>query len=290
MLPLMLTNDLNLREPLFKALERDDYSKGDSDFSVTELIKPPRIAELQRRHKADIVEDASDKIFTLFGKAIHTILEKAASERYLVEQRFFTEFEAAKVSCEIDLFDKELLALQDWKITSRWTVADGAREEWIAQGNLAKYLMWKNGHEVKSIQFVAIFRDWSKIQATLKKDYPPRQVEVLEIPQWSRAETEAFLSERIAMHRAAKLGPELPLCTARERWARPTKWALMKKGRKTAIKLYDTEDQANAALNNSGDNHFVEVRPGSSVRCQHYCQVLPYCRQGQEIVRLECGF
>ncbi len=54
----------------------------------------------------------------------------------------------------------------------------------------------------------------------------------------------------------------------------------MKKGGKRAVKLYDTEleAQSHAAQDKS---LFVETRPGQSVRCEAYCRVAAFCSQRQ---------
>ena len=48
------------------------------------------------------------------------------------------------------------------------------------------------------------------------------------------------------------------------------KWALMKKDRKTALKLFDTEAEA---LEAKGDDKslYVEYRAGKDVKCDSYC-------------------
>lgn len=276
-----LLNDLNLPEPLVEAIEHRDssYDKGQSDYSVTQLIAPPRIVELKRQWHKHLVDDASNRIFALFGQAVHTILERSAGDRYVVEKRYFIEHDGAKISGQIDLYDRQEKSLQDWKICSYHVAADGAKPEWIAQGNLNRYILWKNGIRVKEIKFIGIFRDWSKLAASRKSDYPQNQVKVLPIPLWSQEEVEAYLSERISLHRAAAI--ELPMCSSEERWERPHKWAVMAKGKKRALKLHDSEEEARKHSDKVEDSK-VEDRPGENVRCLHYCPVVQYCDFGRE--------
>lgn len=75
----MLTNKKNLSEAIVRALGRDWYSgTGEKrDYSVTELLNPPKIIHLMRRHKDELEEDVSEKIFMLMGSAMHAILERA---------------------------------------------------------------------------------------------------------------------------------------------------------------------------------------------------------------------
>ena len=70
---------------------------------------------------------------------------------------------------------------------------------------------------------------------------------------------------------------ELPKCTSEERWAKPDTYAVMKKGRKTALRLLPTEEQAKEYI---GDQDFsVEFRKGVSTRCEGYCEVSQFCNQ-----------
>jgi hypothetical protein len=284
----IFSNDLGLPAPLVAAIKRDDYEKGDCDFSVTELIRPPRIAVLSRRYGDVITEDAADRIFSLIGTAIHIILERASSDRYITETRFVIEFEGTRIGGRIDLYDKETMTLADWKITSRYATKEGPKPEWIAQGNLNRYLLWKNGIQVKEIQYVAILRDWSLMQvARNRSDYPEKQVQVLPLPKWEKEEVENYLRERISIHRTAEI--ELPMCTEEERWTKKPKFALKKKGMKRAVRLYDTEVQAEAALANRPETdmkkYFIEPREGEETRCLHYCPVAAYCDFGREVAR-----
>ncbi len=114
--------------------------------------------------------------------------------------------------------------------------------------------------------------------AMRSQEYPDSQVKVLDVPVFDRADVEAYLESRLQAHIEAQ--DVLPECTPEEKWERPERWALMKKGAKRAIKLYDTEAQASAAV--SDPKQFVEQRPGEWVRCHYYCTVSAYCSTFRE--------
>lgn len=278
-----LTNNLNLPAPLVAAIANDNYSGGTSDYSTTGLLRPPRIAELSRRHWDDLTEDVSDRIWSLFGQVTHTIIERAATNE-LVEKRLFMTIFGKTVSGQVDLFQGDIL--WDWKTTSIYSGKDGPKDEWTQQGNINRLLCAENSIEVNRIQYVALYRDWSKMASERKEDYPASQVEVFQLPLWPLAKTRAFVEERIALHEASKT--ELPLCSDEERWARPEKWAVMKKGAKRAVKLHETEEQAMAHIGNLGElssKHSVEHRPGENTRCLFYCPVSSRCVQFREMVQ-----
>lgn len=278
-----LTNNAGLPEPLVEAIRNDSYSQEFTDYSVTELVKPPRISALRRAHSSEMSEDASDRIFSLIGQGIHSILERAASNRYIVEERFgLKTASGVTVSGRIDLFDQETKALQDWKITSRFATKDGPKPEWTAQGNLNRLILERNGIQVKKIEYVAIYRDWSKMAVARGVDnMPEKQVEVIPIEMWTCEETDEYLAERIRLHEEAKT--DLPMCSDEDRWYKPPKFALMKKKRKRAIKLYPTEAEALAAV--TEPDQYIEARKDEHTRCLYYCECAPYCTQFRDYMQ-----
>lgn len=76
----MLTNNKELSVGLFNALSYDSYTKGDCDFSATELLSPPRIIRLKSLFKDQVQEDASDVIYRILGRAVHSLAENARAE------------------------------------------------------------------------------------------------------------------------------------------------------------------------------------------------------------------
>ena len=51
----------------------------------------------------------------------------------------------------------------------------------------------------------------------------------------------------------------------------------MKNGRKTAIKLFDSEADADAYAGELGNSHYVEHRPAVSRKCEDYCSCCDFC-------------
>ena len=91
---------------------------------------------------------------------------------------------------------------------------------------------------------------------------------------WSDEQADAFIEERVRLHQL----DEPPHCSDEDVWAKPTKYALMKAGRKSAVSLHATAGEAAAARAALGAG-YVEVRPGTAERCQNYCPVADYCPQ-----------
>lgn len=273
-----LTNKLNIPEAIVRAVANDSYNAGNSDISVTSLINSPRLSALRRSHGGEIVEDVADRIWSLFGQATHVVIERAKSETDMVEKRLFTEVEGWKVSGQFDYWSHG--ALIDWKTTSVWSVIHGIKPEWENQLNLLDYLCNVNGIFVEKLQIIAIFKDWSKMKARTDKSYPQKHVAVIDIPKWSKEDQEQYLLDRVRAHQSAR--KELPLCSPEERWERPSKWAVMKPNRKSAVRLVDTEQEAHEYAEwKELKDYYLVYRQGEPVKCKDYCPVAPHCEQYQ---------
>lgn len=286
-----LTNKLQLPDAFVDAVKNDGYSSGGADFSVTGLLKPPKVSELERRHWDEIEEDVSDRVWSLFGQVTHLILERA-NKTAIAERRLSITVEGVTVSGGMDLYD-EGGKLTDYKTASVYKVtsADGT-SEWEKQLNMYAVILRANGHKVTSLEAVALCRDWrpSELEQALKngRAYPQAQVVNIPLKLWPDDIAEKFLRERVILHKQARLTGQLPDCTDKERWMRDEHWAVKKIGGKMAVKgsLKQTKEEAQAFLDALPDKakHFLEHRPGKSVRCENYCNALPWCSQGQALV------
>src|SRR5262252_3843809 len=176
-----LTNNANLPSPLVKAISNDSYDRGQCDFTVTELLVPPRARALTQQHWDEIEEDASDLIWRLLGQIGHSILERAADPAYS-EHRFFGKIAGKIVSGRADLhFDGGYYHLWDYKFTSVYTAKNGMRPEWEQQVNMLRWLAMNQSkgrikHHVDKGSICAIYRDWSKPKAAREQGYPQHDV------------------------------------------------------------------------------------------------------------------
>lgn len=172
--------------------------------------------------------------------------------------------------------------LYDYKITSVWSVLNDHKFEWEAQGNCNRLLLHEHGVEIEKLEIIAILRDWSKTKAQFDRDYPNVQVKRIKLPVWSLEDTQKFLETRIALLQQYENTPddELPPCTEKDKWSKPTTYAVMKQGRKRALKLFDVELEA--AIYAKQNDGYVEVREGQEIRCESYCDVCTKCNYWQD--------
>lgn len=278
-----LTNKYNLPATIMNVIARPTYTKGKANFSVTELLNSPQIVQLKRKHWDELEEDASDMVWSIFGSAIHGILEHGKDENHIVEERIHLTIENTQVSGAIDLqeIEEDGIVLSDYKTTSAWVVQN-MKQDWHDQLNTYAYLIEQvKKVPVKKLQIVAIVRDWSRRDAE-KDGYPKAPIVVIDIPLWPLEQREQFLKDRIHKHISAvfdmEIGDELQPCTSDDMWEKETSYAVKKEGGVRAKSVHKTREEAEAALTKG---YFIEERPGERTRCQSFCQVAPFCKQYQ---------
>lgn len=273
-----LTNRLNLPEPLVEAVKRQTHNIGISDISITELIGPPQIAYLEKKHEEEITEDASDRIFSLLGQIVHGILEKSDSSG-VTERRLDISVEGWKVSGQMDRYCDGVL--QDYKLTTLWKFKNAeVSPEFSKQLNCYAEILRQNHFPVKKLQIVGILRDWSMGAARRDPQLPQQQVIIQEVPLWGEEFTRNYIRERVILHQQARLG-KVSECTKEDRWAKPEMFAVMKKGLKRAVRLYEKESDA-VQHQSLEPNSYLERRPGESTRCENWCSVSRWCPQFQK--------
>lgn len=305
-------SEIDLPLPLYQMLCHDSYTRGDSIFSVTDLIKPVQITQLTRRHEAEMPpQDPRANIYRVLGSAVHDLLERVGlqnpDDSQLIEERLYATVGDVPISGQIDLHSTyEHGVLTDWKQV-RVSAMKFEKTEWHQQLNCYAHLMRQHGYEVTSARICAIFRDWSqsgmglwrastvdgrKIVCKKQRDYPEWGCQILEIPLWSDDEVARYLEERVALHKQAAELPDdqLPECTPTERWRRDV-WRVRKigavksRGNKSSFK---TEAEAREYLAEMGPEFELSARPGVATRCVFYCTAAPFCQQiAQEGLEIE---
>lgn len=290
------TNVSNLPKVIERAVANDPYDSSGSDISTTRLIAPPRIRVLEKNNFDLIKEDVSDRIFSLLGQSVHHIIERAKQKTDIAERRLFYKDDAITngwtLSGAFDLLTRQG-NLIDFKVTSAWSALDAVtngKDEWEQQLNVLDFLCRKKQKElirykkeikVKSLSIMAILRDWSKMRVMQSDNYPRKQVVMIPIRRWTEEEQENYVRTRIKLHQDAEQTNQLPLCTAKERWRKEDTYAVMKDGRKTAWRVFNTKEEAVQFLLSQkmieGKGCSIVFRKGEDVRCQHYCRVNEFC-------------
>jgi hypothetical protein len=285
------TNKFNLPQTFVNVIHRPTYSKGKAHISATEIINSPRIVQLKKKYWDEIEQDASEMVWSLFGSAVHNILEHGKDDHHVVEERLHIEFEGWQISGAIDLQEFEpngTVSISDYKVTGAWAVMN-EKDDWHRQLNIYAWLVEAvKKIPVGKLQIIAIIRDWSARDAATKENYPQSPVATIDIPIWSFEEREAFMKKRILDHATAlfemETDGELPECTAEDMWEKQTTYAVKKPDGVRAKSVHKTLEEAQHALNQV-KGYQIEIRQGERTRCKNYCQVSQFCTQYQNYLK-----
>jgi len=284
------TNKYNLPQSIFDAISNDTYDlkKDPNIISVTTLINPPKIRLLRQRHDVEIEEDITENIWSLLGSAVHEVLGRVDDKNRLIEERINIPVNGKVVSGKSDIYEITEKCIQDYKVTSAWSIvfSPEGKKEWIEQLNVYAWLYRQLGFDVERLRIVAILRDWSKTKAQADSDYPQLQIKVIEIPLWSFDQQDMYVVDRVSLHQLfePKEDDLIPCCTPEERWATADTWAIYKNGNKRAVKVCDTEEEASRLITEFDQKQTwrIEHRRGEDKRCKDYCSVNQFCNYYKE--------
>ena len=275
------TNIHNIDDAVVQAVTNDPYRR-EGDISVTELVSPPQMVYLMRKHASEMVQDVNDAYYTFRGRLVHQILEAAQlPEGSIKEQRFSTEILGWTVTGKPDVWLPDG-TLKDYKTMLTYAYLLGPKVEWEQQLNLYAAILRRNGMKVERSQIIAFFLDWQDRKAQFDDEYPQSFSITINVPCWPEIEADVFLVERVAAHQAALMDFTYEPCTPEERWAVPDTYAVKKRGAKRASRVFQDLELANEFAA-SAAGFEVEHRPGGSRRCENYCRAMPFCDQAKAL-------
>lgn len=288
----MITNELNLPQPFVDAATSNHRYKPNR-YSVTEVLGGTCEAVLKRRHQGESDEDVSDRVWAILGTAAHKVMEASeATPTQMQEKWLCVSVGDYELSGIFDLYDDADGTVTDWKVTSVWQVMFGETEKWRKQLLAYCWMLRQKGYDAHRGQIVAILRDHSKRKAATEADYPDHPVQVFswEFTEDNFTEAARWIADWFSEVQLQELLPdgELEPCDDDTRWHKPDKWAVMRRGQKRAVKLFDSESAATKhadwlmnQASNKGRMCYVEFREGEDTRCQSYCSVAQFCPYGR---------
>jgi len=281
-----LTNKYGLPNTVVRALTRSEYSKGESNRSVTQIIDSPRVRILRQENWDNMEEDVSEKMWAVLGSAAHKMFEETGDDKHVTEERLFAEVEGWVISGAIDVqrIDDGGITIIDYKTTSVWSVILG-KKEWEYQLNCYAYLIRRSTWKiVTSATVLAVLRDFKR-NLFKKQEHGQCAVSVMNINLWPNDQQESYIKQRVALHQEVEMshamGEKVIHCTDLEQWRKPNSFAVMIEGKKRAKMICETETEAEfqASMVQGG---YVEKRFGIPMKCQaNYCGVAQQCDQKQ---------
>ena len=81
---MIITNKFNLPKTIVNVVKRPQYTKGKAKLSITEIMNSPRIVQLRKKHEAEIEQDVADMVWSIFGTAVHGLLEHGKDSNHLI--------------------------------------------------------------------------------------------------------------------------------------------------------------------------------------------------------------
>jgi len=283
---MILKNKMNLPEGFVKAVSTEKHN-APGCLSATTLIQGVKQIILTDRYWDYLEEDVSDRIWAIFGTAVHSVLAKEG-EYDFIEQEMSYKVGGITVTGQIDCYNMKHGIIDDYKTATVTKIKFKNFVDWYLQGMIYAWLLVKNNFPVKRCRFIAILKDHSKTDAMRERDYPKAPVYIYEFPvtQKDLFKIGMFIKNKVEEYQHCITLPDndIPPCTSEERWERPPKFAVMKDGLKRAVRLFDRQEDAELLVETKCGKHYIEHRKGESVKCRSYCSCNCFCSFYKESV------
>lgn len=255
----MITNNYNLPQKIVDLIEADNYKYTENRYSATEILNSTKEIILKRRYHKVVITDVSDHVNKLFGTAFHTLFDIDSQSEVKVEH---TLNNGVTMSGRVD--DVRDNILTDYKTCSVYKITAGDFSDWEKQCLIYAWLLSKQGIFVEKIRVIAFIKDWSATRKQVTSNYPESQIYVYElnVSNFMLQDTESWVIKKTNELTQYKNVPnnELPEPSDEELWKTPDVFALMKHGRKSAVKLYDNLEEAQAQV--ISDDFYIDHRIG----------------------------
>ena len=284
--------------------------------SATSLLKPPKEFWLMRRFGEQIEVGASHFLESIYGTVWHLGFEQLYNnnKRYIQEERMYFSIDIDGkqiiITGKPDLYNKETETLTDFKETSVWTIIYESKiDDWEKQLNIYAYAMnygyWTDDllnynhnkfveistitYNVSNLQVLYKCRDWRKSESLRDTFKYPQKVAIRILRLYEKEECEAMIQTLVKnLLQYKDTDPnEIPECNKEQRWQKPTTYAVMKKGRKSAVRVVNTIEQAKGIIYNvkkDKDKHYVETRESQPTKCNEYCFCNKLCNWYQNYI------
>lgn len=280
-----ITNKLNLPQALVDACDTERHNEPGT-ISATTLLKGVKEIVLTDRHWDELTDDASNRVWAIWGQAVHALLERETVTTF-VEERLSVVVGDFSVTGRIDNYDMASAEIIDYKTASVYKVKFGDYKDWDDQIKIYAWLLIRNGFKAANGRIIAMLKDWSKTEAERDSQYPKSPICVHEV-NFTLADIDTidrFIQAKVqAVSIAQKMSDnDIEACTIEQRWYSGDKYAVMRDGRKSALRVFEAEQDAKLYAEQEGKGARVEKGPGISRKCEGYCPCREFCNFYQAI-------
>ena len=224
----------------------------------------------------------------------------------------------------VDLKDTKVRAVDRGEIKEEWKWQLRCYRFLLQHGNTYQCI-WDDSTLTYSIReftpititrtsLCARLKDWSKWEAYTKggihHGYPASEFVTIDLPlhqdnkDSERKLVYNWLMDRVGVHHAASELPDdqLPECSERDRWAKPSCWAVVYVGGRSPGRAYpkassfQTKQEAERFMHSiiaktkKPPQLKVEYRPGAQTRCEDWCDVAQVCGQFRKLRQTAAPF
>jgi hypothetical protein len=300
-------------------LASDFYDHNDDPLTVSattllkplrQIILPPRIPEGER------VISLPDMMNSRMGTAIHDSIEKAwmtnhkdalqllglpksVIERVAInpevvtdgmipvymEQRLTRKIGKWTVTGKFDFIGEG--RVQDFKSTGTYSYTKQVNgDKYTKQGSIYR---WLDPQKItdSEMDIHYIFTDWKPMLAKSDQSYPQRRFIKQSFPLMSLAETEMFITRKLALIEQYWTAPEeeIPECSDEDLWRSEPVFKYYKNPEKTqrSTKNFETKHDAYIRLAEDGNVGIVKEVPGQVTACR-YCNSFVACTQKDKLI------
>lgn len=281
-----VTNIYNLPDGFYQACKRD-FKRRENTYHATEILKGATEIVLTHRYGDEVEVDCSEMLWAIFGTAVHKVMENhTVGDNEVSEMRLEADAYGSRLVGRMDLYEIESETITDYKTCSVWKIIFGDYEDWKKQTLVYKWLLRENGLDAKRSSIVAMIKDHSKRDAKYKGGYPKLPVERVdfELSEDDYKDIDVFIRDKIIQIKTLEKTNtvDLPPCSPKERWAKEDTFAVKKDGRKSALRVLPSKEDAEEwMISNVSEADrkkcTIEYRQGEDVKCKEYCNVCTYC-------------
>ncbi len=263
-----ITNNYNLPQVLVDIAKKEQWKPTPNRYSVTEIMNSIKEIVLKRRHYDKLEDDVSEMTNALFGQAFHKLMEQDGGD---IEGKI--EYQLENGLTISGRYDKlENYELIDYKTTTTGFYMRNDFSDYRKQGLMYAWILHKRGVHVSQLKFYMFLKDFQLLRTQYDKNYPLTQIVLWEykINSSDLFEIEQYINDRLTLIDKYIDAPfnELPQPTNDELWYTGTKYAVMKRGSKRAMRLFDDKQEAFIYLLNQGGD-YIDERQGEYMKLKY---------------------
>jgi len=253
---------------------------------VTELLKAPLPVSLFRENFKNnaLIIDASDKLQTLFGTAVHSILEGEDTDEVKYEYKVVAVFDVANIGHvsvlgTIDEYWPDKNMIIDNKTALVSSINHPIDSDYEKQVNIYAYLLGLWDKQIPILKIRYLLKDWTKAAASRQPyDYPQSMIIERECPVMGKNDVEDLIKSRLIDH---FLSPDRA-CTDQERnFFNEKPYSVMGANKSRAVRNFATAYEAQEFIMESGKPYTV-VFKGDDMNCRVYCDSRSVCQYAKD--------